>query len=438
LFVERKELVLPKTTMYFLGLSSFEMLAMFRRGMFYAYLTIYLRHYLGLSVTATTLFATLPMLMNTFSQSFIWGRVSDRFQLRRSLIMAGELLGALGTLALWFLHRMSDDPKMSGYIIIAGLTCVELFWSMSNISWSALISDLYPEKERGRIQGRLSSMGGIGRMMGVLIGGLLYNGLNTRYSGWGFHQGALFFVAAGIMVASTLPLLLLPEGGISKPSPSTTSAPEPARSGMAGNLNVYLLFLSAMVLINFGRNSIAIIFPQYLSSASGLAVNSLTLSYILNIQSIAIICFGWFAGWICYRLGREIALLAGVVAAIAALLILWLKVDLAWITTANFLRGVGDAIIMAAAYEMASVYIPPEKRARWFAWFNTTFFLSWGLPGTLLVGPLVDFLIAAGHSEPWSYRASFAAAATLACAGLMVQTGLFLYRRRAASVDSAA
>jgi MFS family permease len=98
---------------------------------------------------------------------------------------------------------MSDDPKMSGYIIIAGLTCVELFWSMSNISWSALISDLYPEKERGRIQGRLSSMGGIGRMMGVLIGGLLYNGLNTRYSGWGFHQGALFFVAAGIMVAST-------------------------------------------------------------------------------------------------------------------------------------------------------------------------------------------------------------------------------------------
>lgn len=435
--MERKELLLPKTTMYFLGLSSFEMLAMFRRGMFYAYLTIYLRHYLGLSVTATTLFATLPMLMNTFSQSFIWGRISDRFQLRRSLIMAGELLGALGTLALWFLHRMSDDPKLSGYIIIAGLTCVELFWSMSNISWSALISDLYPEKERGRIQGRLSSMGGIGRMMGVLIGGLLYNGLNTRYSGWGFHQGALFFVAAGVMVASTLPLLLLPEGGISKPVPTAKSKPEVARHSMSGNLNVYLLFLLAMVLINFGRNSIAIIFPQYLSPASGLAVNSLTLSYILNIQSIAIICFGWFAGWICYRLGREIALLAGVVSAIAALLLLWLKVDLAWITTANFLRGIGDAIIMAAAYEIASVYIPPKKRASWFAWFNTTFFLSWGLPGTLLVGPLVDYLIAAGHSEPWSYRASFAAAAALACAGLLVQAGLFLYRRRAASDSSA-
>jgi hypothetical protein len=51
---------------YFIGLTSFEILAMFRRGLFYAFLSIYLRHYLGLSVTETTLFATLPM---TFSNA---------------------------------------------------------------------------------------------------------------------------------------------------------------------------------------------------------------------------------------------------------------------------------------------------------------------------------------------------------------------------------
>ena len=66
----------------FIGLSSFEMLAMFRRGLFYAYLSIYLRQYLGLSVTETTLFATLPMTVNIFCQTFIWGRISDRFQVR--------------------------------------------------------------------------------------------------------------------------------------------------------------------------------------------------------------------------------------------------------------------------------------------------------------------------------------------------------------------
>ncbi|MBL7180813.1 MAG: hypothetical protein ABIK98_06895 [Pseudomonadota bacterium] len=56
----------------FFGLSSFEMLAMFRRGLFYAYLSIYLRHYLGMSVTETTLFATLPMVANVCCQTFVW------------------------------------------------------------------------------------------------------------------------------------------------------------------------------------------------------------------------------------------------------------------------------------------------------------------------------------------------------------------------------
>ena len=59
--------VITASAKIFIGLSSFEMLAMFRRGLFYAYLTIYLRHYLGLSVTATTLFATLPMVINILS-----------------------------------------------------------------------------------------------------------------------------------------------------------------------------------------------------------------------------------------------------------------------------------------------------------------------------------------------------------------------------------
>ena len=414
----------------FLGLSSFEMLAMFRRGLFYAYLTIYLRHYLGLSVTATTLFATLPMAMNAFSQTFIWGRISDRFQLRRSLIMAGEILAAIGTLAVWFIHRLTADPGISGYIIIIGLTCIELFWSMSNISWSALISDLYTEKERGRIQGRLTSMGGIGRMMGVWIGGFLYNGLNLRYDGWGFYQGTLFFVAAGVMVVSTLPLLLLPEGGVSAVTGTPSTSSDNKACTETNNLSIYIVFLIGMTLINFGRNSIAIIFPQYLSSASGLAVSSLTLSNILNTQSFAIVCFGWFAGWICHRLGRETALLAGVLAAIAALVIIWMKVDLPWIYVSSFLRGVGDAIIMAAAYEAASVYIPPVRRASWFSWFNATFFLSWGLPGTLMVGPLVDFLISTGYSEPLAYRASFAAASGLALTGLLVQAALFVHLRR--------
>ena len=55
------------------GVSSFQMLAMFRRGLFYSYLSIYLRHFLKLSVTETTLFAILPMVMNIIFQTYVWG-----------------------------------------------------------------------------------------------------------------------------------------------------------------------------------------------------------------------------------------------------------------------------------------------------------------------------------------------------------------------------
>jgi len=111
----------------FLGISSFQALAMFRRGLFYNYLSIYLRHFLGLSVTETTLFATLPMIANVVFQTFVWGSISDRFQLRRTLIVWGELLAGVGTVFIWYAHRLTDSQTWAGYIIIIGLTVVEIF-----------------------------------------------------------------------------------------------------------------------------------------------------------------------------------------------------------------------------------------------------------------------------------------------------------------------
>ncbi len=413
---------------YFVGLASFEMLAMFRRGLFYAYLSIYLRHHLGLSVTETTLFATLPMIVNVMAQTFVWGQVSDRLQLRRTLIIVGEVLAAFSTVLIWYIHRQFVDPALAGYTIIVGLTAVEIFWSMSNISWSALISDIYDEQQRSRIQGRLTSMGGMGRIAGIWIGGLLYDGMGLRMAGWGFFEGPLFFVAAGVMLASTLPLLFLPEGGIgSNPPRLQSDTHQPSGSNSA---KLYLVFLAGMTLINFGRNSIAVIFSQYLTLDSGLALNSLTISYIFNTQSAAIVVFGWIAGWICLRLGNSIALIVGTAAAIAGLTLLAVSTALPLIYLGCFMRGVGDAVIMAAAYTYASILIPPQKRARLFAWFNGTYFLSFGLAATLISGPIVDGLITAGQPETLAYQASFAAAAALTTIGLLIQAALLYFLRK--------
>lgn len=418
---------------YFIGLTSFEMLAMFRRGLFYAFLSIYLRHRLGLSVTETTLFATLPMVVNVLAQTLVWGKISDRLQLRRTLIIAGEIMAAFGTVLVWFIHRRFADPLAAGYAIIMGLTAIEIFWSMSNISWSALVSDIYDVQQRSRIQGWLASLGGIGRMLGVWIGGVLYDGLGLKAEGWGFFEGPLFFVAAGVMLVSTVPLFFLPEGGIGlNPTPVTVDSQQHKQSELTV---VYLVFLAGMVFINFGRNSIAIIFTQYLILDSGLALDSRTLSLVVNTQSLAIVALGWTAGWICRRIGNAAALLVGTAAAVAALSLLALTTTLPVVYAASFLRGIGDAVIMAAAYTFASILIPPQMRGKLFAWFNGTFFLSFGMAGTLISGPIVDSLIGAGYSQPWAYRISFAAGAALTVVGLLIQTALLWHLKKQASLQ---
>jgi len=405
----------------FFGISSFQMLAMFRRGLFYSFLSIYLRHFLGLSVTETTLFATFPMVINITFQTFVWGAFSDKYQLRRTLIICGEMLAGFGTVLVWYSHTLTTNLILAGYVIIMGLSIVEIFWSMSNVGWSALISDIYPQEDRNTIQGRLASVGGIGRMAGVWIGGLLYDGLSLRYEGWGFYQGALFFVAAGAMFISIVPMLWVPEGGIKKEL-KTASTLEIGVSESSGK--IFWIFIAAMVFINFGRNSIAVIQSQYLVLDSGFAVSSKVLSYIVNTQSAAMILTGLIAGRIGRKIGNGNSLLLGTAMAIGSLILLAVTGDLGVIYISNFLRGCSEVIVLASSYAFASVLIPPERRAKLFGIFNATYFLSWGIAGTFIAGPITDILMVYGASEVFSYQMAFVAAAVIALIGFIIQVFL--------------
>jgi MFS family permease len=397
------------------------MLAMFRRGLFYSYLSIYLRHFLGLSVTETTLFATFPMVINITFQTFVWGAFSDKYQLRRTLIVCGEILAGFGTFLVWYAHTLTANFILAGYVIIMGLSIVEIFWSMSNVGWSALISDIYPQEDRNTIQGRLASVGGIGRIAGVWIGGLLYDGLSLKYEGWGFYEGALFFVAAGAMFISIIPMLWVPEGGIKKEM-KTASTLKISVSESYGK--VFWIFIAAMVFINFGRNSIAVIQSQYLVLDSGFAVSSKVLSYIVNTQSAAMILTGLIAGWIGRKIGNGNSLLLGTAMAIGSLILLAVTSDLVLIYISNFLRGCSEVIVLASSYAFASVLIPPERRAKLFSIYNATYFLSWGIAGTFIAGPITDILMVYGASEVFSYQMAFVAAAIITLIGFIIQVFL--------------
>ena len=400
----------------FLNISSFQILAMFRRGLFYSYLSIYLRFFLGLSVTETTFFATFPMILNVLFQTFVWGGLSDRLQLRRTLIILGEISAAVSTAFVWYLHTLPQSGHAAGYVIIVGMSIVEIFWSMSNVAWSALLSDLYPEHERTGVQGQLSSIGAIGRIIGVWIGGLAYDGLSQFYEGWGFDKGVLFFIASGIMIVSTIPMLFVPEGGIKKEKGELGAQ----SVGTASVSRLFLIFLLAMLFINFGRNSVALVKSQYLYLDEGFNVSSSLLSYIVNTSSVAVLIVGLSVRRLSDRLRDETLLLVGAVVAIISLLGFVLAENLALIFISNFLAGASDVVIVASSYSYASRLIPPEKRGKQFALFNATFFLSWGLPGTFIAGPIVDQLMRLGATQIFSYRMSFLTAAVVVFLGALV------------------
>lgn len=310
------------------------------------------------------------------------------------------------------------------YVIIFGLTVVEIFWSMSNIGWSALISDLYPPDERGAIQGKLTSAGGIGRIAGVWIGGLLYDGLGRYYEGWGFEHGALFFVAAGVMFLSTIPLIALPEGGITTDGDIRTTG-EPVLHHRSTRW--FVIFLVAMALINFGRNSVVIIQSQYLFLDTGFAVTSRTLSTIVNTESLAMILSGLAVGGIVLRIGNGPGVLLGTLLSVVYLVIFATTSHLSLIYAGSFLKGCAESIIVASSYAFASILIPPEQRGRRFGLFNATFFLSWGLAGTLVAGPLVDFLLHMGHTAELAYRWSYFAAVVITLVGFALLTALVFF-----------
>ena len=94
--------------------------------------------------------------------------------------------------------------------------------------------------------------------------------------------------------------------------------------------------------------------------------------------------------------------------------------NVGWIYLASWFRGMADVIILAASYAFVSVLIPPERRGRLFSLFNATLFLSWGVAGTLIAGPIVDFLIHAGFNPLSAYRAAYVSGLAMVAVGLTI------------------
>jgi len=224
-------------------------------------------------------------------------------------------------------------------------------------------------------------------------------------------------------------MFFIPEGGIEQNPKGAkgTDDVSPRIEGLFSYSKPFLIFILAMVFINFGRNSIALIKPQYLTLKEGFNVSSSLLSYIVNVASMAVFLMGLIIGKLSKRFSDRILLLIGCLIATLYLFGFILAKSLTVLFVSNFFGGISDVIIFSSSYSFASKLIPPEHRGKQFALFNATFFLSWGVAGTFIAGPIVDLLVKAGKTQNFSYRMSFLSAAILVLLGILIL--LYSYHR---------
>ncbi len=395
-------------------------MAMARRGLFYTFLSIYLRAVLGLSVTATTLLASLTMIANSVSQALVWGKISDKYQARTSLIVIGETIAAAGYILIYFLHVHLlgiYGAAAAAYCIIIGLSLLEFFWSMSNLGWSALMSDLTTIEERGRFVGAISSIGGVGQIVGISVSGVLY-GLGGEAAG--FKNGTLFFFAAGIMIVSAILIWIgtrHPEQALNERPASRGGIEENASSWSNFNFKAFYWFLASIFIVSIGVYSILQIFVLYLYLPSPIGATDLEVSMIRNSAAITTIVFSLLAGPLADRVGRKPALGLGFALATVTSFLYIFAQNASQMIIINSLSGVSMALMNTCGYLLAADLIPAELRGRLFGQFNAVTSVSFGLAGTFLGGPIADFLIYTGTTEAMAYVTTFQVAAIISLIG---------------------
>lgn len=411
------------------GLSTFEVLAFFRRSIVYTFLSIYLRS-LGLSTTEVTLMATVGMIANAGTQSLLWGRLLDKHRMPTEFVVVGEMLAGVGHIFMVFGYMFFLGMGWlipAGYVIIFSLGGIEVFWSMSNVGWSALISELTEMDERKRIMGQFSIIGGFGGLGGAFLGGSLYDG------GAGFASGIIFYIAAAIMIFSSLIVYFSVRIRRVKRADDSDKGESPQKyplSELPSSLRTgYLVFIAALIFINFGRNSIAIISSLFLADPTGFNASGEAIALYSNVGSIASIIAGFLIGSVSARANDDRVMILGSLMAITAISWLIVTPTFTLALIASFLVGGSQVIIQASSYSIVARMAPEQYRGRLFAYYNATFFLSWGIAATLVAGPIADILIGQGLTNADAYRGSFFAAIILIALGIAVSLYSFRYTK---------
>ncbi|MEM0007668.1 MAG: MFS transporter [Candidatus Bathyarchaeia archaeon] len=231
-------------TKILVNLGIFQFLTFLRRGIFYTFMINYL-YTLMQTVTSTAVLGTFDMIASALGQNLLWGRICDHFKIRTKLIIIGESIAGFTYIIVFFIHRFLIDVGRSfdaGLTMIFGLAILEFFWSMSDVGWAVLLTDITTPSSRGKIVGSLNFIASLGRMVGIIFAGFLYAG------GEGFRRGTLFWIVTILLFTGVAIMTFVSKSigkeGVKPTQEESATKCEPGKILM-GNERAYKWFLAS-------------------------------------------------------------------------------------------------------------------------------------------------------------------------------------------------
>ncbi len=379
---------------------------------------------LGVSATLTSSMFFWSMLASSLSQTLVWGRVSDRFKIRRDLIVIGEVFAAFAHILLFEAHKFAYEQigaVESGIVIIIGMTIIEFIWSSSNVGWSALFADLTTEKTRSKLIGVLSSLGGAGTIVGSFLAAYLYNQPNA---GEGFRSGTIFYATAIlIMVSAILVRVLLPEPlrdqrrihkEIVKSSTREQKLPR-----------MYYFFIIASTIYFIGLYSFFIPVVLYARLPSTFGASETQIALLRSSGALATMAIGPVVSIIATKFGANKGILFSTLF-VAASVPFFIQTNNygTYLVFVMLLSGMTNAASQFS-YLIAARIIPREIRGKGFGYYNGLIFFSFGAGGLLITGPIIDYTLKLGFSEKQSFQWAFIGALIATLIGLVMHFPVF-------------
>jgi len=390
-----KSLTVDRQTL--LGLWSFQFLTFMRRGVFYSFMYIYLFSLLG-NVTTTAALGTLTMLMSAAGQNLLWGKISDRYRLRAQLVVIGEVAAGFAYIVVFLIHKFFIDAGRSfaaGLALIIGLAVLEFFWSMSDVGWAALVTDITTPETRGGFVGAVNFVMSIGRMTGIVMAGFLYA------EGLGFRQGTIFYMVTTMLLAGAIIMWFISRsikpsdppafpGSVKKQNTNSVQSSQTITSASSENERAFLWFLISLTIVVLGAASVNQIFPLFLKLNDGLHASDLEVSFILSAWTLGGMTASLVAGRAADEMGRTLVILAGLLIASATPLFYGIAPNVFFMAIVYGINGISFMTLQTGGFALAGDIIPEHKRGRLLSRYNTVMALSWGPAGLLIGGPIAD------------------------------------------------